>query len=197
MFHPSTQLLRERMRGFEEELDELDHVLRSPLDEETKRELDRLVPEARSLFASRQDAAAYDRLVHVIGGLRLDTERLLPCLKARLLSEDEAALEHFLRAENAALPRRRIELARLRKTEENLAWKSAFRAEGLDGQALMELLGMKPGREFGNRLREVQAWARGEREMPDTLPEKMKAEVVSRSERARARVGDIRNSPHF
>ncbi|HBL39540.1 TPA: hypothetical protein DDZ10_02605 [Candidatus Uhrbacteria bacterium] len=187
MFDLSTQQLRERLRGFEEEIDELEHVLRFQQSEETQRELDRLAPEARSLFALRQDAAAYDRLVHVIAGLRLDPERLLPFLKVRLLGEDEAALEHLLRAENSALPRRRIELARLRKTEKNRAWKSAFRAEGLDGQALMELLGMKPGREFGNRLREVQAWARGEGDAPHVEASILK-QISSRVEAARGRI---------
>ena len=191
MFHPSTQSLRERLRGFEMELDELDEVIRLQVDEKTEQDLNRLLPEALKIFEGRLDASAYERLVHLVVGLHLDPEKLIPLLSARVFEHGEAhnhnVIEHLLRAQNTADPHRRARLMEMQKRERALAWQRVFHDTGLDGAGLMKLLSLKPGPEFGKRLREVQAWVRGEGEAPE-LDRNVMAELLSRKARARARI---------
>lgn len=65
-------------------------------------------------------------------------------------------LVRFLRSEHDFAPWRRTQKEREREARRVRARNVAFRAAGLDGVALMELLGMEPGPEFGAVLRRVQ-----------------------------------------
>lgn len=192
MFQSSTQHLRERLRGFEAELTELQEALQVQVDEKTVRELERLLPEALAIFHGRMDAAAYERLVHLVVGLKLDPEQIIPLLSARVFEHGEChghgLIEHMLRAQNAADPSRRARLQEARRVALERRWQEVFRAVGLDGVALQKLLLMKPGREFGNHLRTIQAWVKGEGEMPQVEGESLK-ELISRKNEARVRMG--------
>lgn len=67
------------------------------------------------------------------------------------------SLVNFLRSEHDFAPWRRAEKERVREEARARARNAVFRATGLDGIALMDLLGMEPGPAFGRTLRRVQA----------------------------------------
>ena len=170
------------------------------------RELVLLAPEAISIFKSRDDASSYERIKHLVLSHGIDEEPFMRILQAFLFVTEVAGtkhlsphgtwhnftlLENFLHAENAASPDRR-ELARARREDElEKKWQEAFHEEKLDGKGLMELLGMKPGRELGSLLKEVQSVARGQDgELPKLDSEKQK-EIHSRIRAVRDRMGEV------
>lgn len=69
---------------------------------------------------------------------------------------DASVLTNFLRSEHDFAPWRRAEKERVREQAKARARNAVFRATGLDGVALMDLLGMEPGPAFGRALREIQ-----------------------------------------
>ncbi|NBS41874.1 hypothetical protein EBS80_04435, partial [bacterium] len=69
---------------------------------------------------------------------------------------DAKILANFLRSEHDFAPWRRSEKERVREEKKARARNGIFRATGLDGIALMDLLGMEPGPAFGKALREIQ-----------------------------------------
>ncbi|HBK33615.1 TPA: hypothetical protein DEP34_01310 [Candidatus Uhrbacteria bacterium] len=73
---------------------------------------------------------------------------------------------HFLQSEHAYAPWKREEKQRVREEQEKRANNVLFQQVGLDGVALMDLLGLPPGPAFGKILREIQASILGEELMP-------------------------------
>lgn len=195
MFDQTIQPLRERMPGFEHELDELEEALQAQIDEHMEEDLKRLLPEVLQLFGKRKDAAAYERLVHLLANLDFDTRQLVPLLSARVYEHGEqeghTIIEHLLQAQNAAEPHRRLQLMQSKEEAQEQAWQKVFREVGLDGVGLMKLLSMKPGPEFGHLLREIQRVARGEAAQLPKLDEKKGKVLRSRIEAARAKLGQL------
>jgi hypothetical protein len=68
---------------------------------------------------------------------------------------DASSLVNFLRAEHDFAPWRREEKEREREEKRKRERNALFRNAGLDGVALMDVLGMEPGPKFGVALRRI------------------------------------------
>lgn len=79
---------------------------------------------------------------------------------------DSMVFFNFLSAERVYSPERKSGRLRQREEKRKKIERARLREAGLDGKALMELLGMKPGLEFGKMLAAVHAFAKGEGELP-------------------------------
>ena len=79
---------------------------------------------------------------------------------------DPTPLENCLRSEHDWAPQRRVEKTRGHEADEVRARNKAFQKVGLDGVALMDLLNMDAGPEFGMTLRRVHAGVLGRGDMP-------------------------------
>ncbi len=76
--------------------------------------------------------------------------------KYPVLSRHEAeTLVNFLRSEHDFAPWRRAEKERVREERRKRERNAVFRAVGLDGVALMDLLKMEPGPKFGETMRRI------------------------------------------
>jgi len=97
-------------------------------------------------------------LDHIVGSVRLS---------AHGYWHEASALINFLQSEHDFAPHRREEKALMRELEEKKTRNQKFRETGLDGIALMDVLGMEPGPEFGLALRRIHAGILGQGEMPN------------------------------
>jgi hypothetical protein len=79
---------------------------------------------------------------------------------------DSTPLENCLRSEHDWAPHRRMEKAKINESKESRERNKAFQKVGLDGIALMDLLKMEAGKEFGITLRRIHAAVLGKGEMP-------------------------------
>lgn len=75
--------------------------------------------------------------------------------RAGFPAHDVGSLVNFLRAEHDFAPWRRAEKERTREERRKRERNALFREVGLDGVALMDLLGMDPGPKFGETLRRL------------------------------------------
>lgn len=102
--------------------------------------------------------------------------------------EHEAGLFiNFLRSEHDYAPWRRAEKEKHREELRKKEQQKVFRDVGLDGVALMDLLGMDPGPAFGSLLRRIHETIVGEGTMP-ALPPKSAEELRRRIDRYYAEV---------
>lgn len=76
--------------------------------------------------------------------------------RAHGLVHESTMFEHFLRAEHSWSPERMIKRGQARLQRAHEAENQAFKKAGLDGVALLSLLGMSPGPAFGRVLKMVQ-----------------------------------------
>jgi hypothetical protein len=97
------------------------------------------------------------------------------------LWNDPTPLINFFRSEHEYAPWRRAEKEAKRAEEHARKRNRLFREVGLDGVALLKLLGMKAGKTFGELLKGIQAAVKGEGEMP-ALPPEVAKEVARRAE---------------
>jgi len=88
-------------------------------------------------------------------------------------------LIRFLKSEHAHAPEKRLEKMQQQAQEEKRAHARLFQQVGLDGLALLDLLKMEPGPDFGEVLRRVQKAVLGEGEMP-LFPKQIQAELNKR-----------------
>lgn len=79
-------------------------------------------------------------------------------------------LLNVLIAEHQLMPERRLEAYQQRERKQQALRHRYFQEAGLDGTALMQLLQMKPGPQFGKTLRHIQEAILGEGEMPELGP---------------------------
>lgn len=79
---------------------------------------------------------------------------------------DPAPIVNCLKSEHDWAPHRRVERHKEREAQEKRRRNTFFKDVGLDGVALMELLGMDPGKEFGMTLRRIHAGVLGRGAMP-------------------------------
>ncbi|HLD20883.1 MAG TPA: hypothetical protein VJB64_02205 [Patescibacteria group bacterium] len=87
-------------------------------------------------------------------------------LSAQGYWHDPRSLIHFLQSEHDFAPHRRAEKEALRETREKKERNRVLRETGLDGMAMMDVLGMEPGPEFGLALRRIHTAVFGQGEMP-------------------------------
>lgn len=142
-----------------------------------------LYEDAVSLFTRRSDPAAFERIEHVVVSHGLDPYPFLRVLEAVIPRE---VLPNMLRAENASAPHRRAGAILRRRQEWAQRWQQVFHSVGLDGDALQKLLDMKPSRALGKLLKDVQAYAKKEKEELPEIPPEKKREMIQRIEKARA-----------
>lgn len=75
-------------------------------------------------------------------------------------------LTNALESEHRYAPMRRVEKMKERESREKSKQNNVFKDVGLDGIALMELLGMEPGPKFGQALRRIHSAIIGKGDMP-------------------------------
>lgn len=75
-------------------------------------------------------------------------------------------LVNALKAEHDVDPMLRTEKIHAREEKEHRKRNRIFREVGLDGVALMDLLGMEPGEKFGRALKQIQLAVVGQAQMP-------------------------------
>jgi hypothetical protein len=92
---------------------------------------------------------------------------------------DAAVVTNFLITEHDFAPWQREERERARAKEWIKAERKRFRDVGLDGDALLQLLTMRPSPEFGRMLLAIQAAARSEGPLPP-LPASVVPEIEKR-----------------
>ena len=114
-------------------------------------------------------------------GVFLDMVCGSPKRSAQGLWHDPNPLINFLRSEHEFAPWLRAEKEKHREEERARIRNRRFRKVGLDGAALLKLLEMRPGKRFGELLKEIQAAVLGEGELPALPPEAQK-EISRRTE---------------
>ncbi|MBI4591880.1 hypothetical protein HY733_00300 [Candidatus Uhrbacteria bacterium] len=87
---------------------------------------------------------------------------------------------NFLRSEHDFAPHRRAEKEAVREDQEKKERNRILREVGLDGVALMDVLGMDSGPEFGLVLRRIHAGLFGQGEMP-SFGKKIDTEIEQRA----------------
>lgn len=92
---------------------------------------------------------------------------------------DSTPLINCLKSELEYAPWRRAQKERKRTEAEGRVRNRLLKEVGLDGVALMDVLGMEPGRAFGLALRRIQAGVLGKAEMPK-FGEKIDQEIEKR-----------------
>jgi hypothetical protein len=143
-------------------------------------------------FVSRPNAAAAPRYRSLAARHGLGADAFVVSLRGCVFLDtvcgsephDAAALTNFLRAEHDAVPGLRAERERVREERRKRARNAVFRAAGLDGAALMDVLGMKPGPAFGAALRDIQEAVETGAPLP-TFGKRIDAEIGKR-------IGDAR-----
>lgn len=93
--------------------------------------------------------------------------------------QDASVLVHFFQSEHAYAPWKRQEKELARAAQDKKRRHAQFRSVGLDGVALLELLGMEPGPKFGNVLNALYAALDGMGPMPQ-LPAAAAKEIKRR-----------------
>ncbi|MEK7615284.1 MAG: hypothetical protein AAB431_02780 [Patescibacteria group bacterium] len=86
---------------------------------------------------------------------------------------------HALRAEHDRDPMQRVEKQRAREVHETRQRNRWFQEVGLDGIALLDVLDMEPGPQFGKMLKQIQGSVIGRNEMP-SVGKKIDAELQKR-----------------
>jgi len=124
------------------------------------------------------DADDYTDLMQ--GALALDTMLGSKRLSAHGYWQDALPLIHCLRSEHDFAPHRRGEKEDERAAEHRREHNRGFREVGLDGEAMMDLLEMDPGPEFGRLLRRIHAAVLGQGDMPQ-LKTSVRKEVEERA----------------
>jgi hypothetical protein len=134
-------------------------------------------------------AIKYGRDVDDFLDLLLATLFLEVCASPKLMAHgifyDISSVVNFLLSEHEALPGKREERIKKRQKKKLKIEREKFRQAKLDGNDLMKLFQMKPGREFGKLLAEVQIFAKNQGVMPAGVPETAKAELFRRIEKFR------------
>ncbi len=110
-------------------------------------------------------------LDHSVGSIRLS---------AHGYWHETASIVNFLQSEHDYAPHRRGEKEVIREASEKKQRNRVLREVGLDGVAMMDVLGMEPGPEFGLALRRIHAGIFGQAQMP-TFGKKMDAEIERRA----------------
>jgi len=109
-----------------------------------------------------------------------------PHLTAHGINYDLSPVINFLSSEHEALPGKR-EIRQKKKKEKKLKIeREKFRQAELDGNDLMKLFNMKPSKEFGKLLIEVQAFAKNEKGLPEGVPVAIREELFKRVEKFRS-----------
>lgn len=136
------------------------------------------------------------RYIHLAGKRGYDADDFIDLAQACLLLDqvmgsvrlsphgywhETASFVHFLQSEHDYAPHRRAEKEAQRVSEEKRERNRIFKEVGLDGVAMMDVLGMEPGPEFGLALRRIQAAILGQGEMP-RFGKKIDAEIEKRTE---------------
>src|SRR3989339_745218 len=106
-------------------------------------------------IAAKHGYDADDFIVLLQGCLFLDTVCGSRRQTVGAAQHDADSLGKFLRSEHDFAPWRRAEKERYREELRKRERNAGFRAVGLDGVALMNLLGMDPGPAFGETLRHI------------------------------------------
>ena len=88
-------------------------------------------------------------------------------------------LTNFFIAERAYAPWKLAEKEAARALERKRAAQRVFLESGLDGAGVMLVTGQTPGRALGNLLKQLQAAAKGEREVDPTWPPALKKNIES------------------
>jgi hypothetical protein len=87
---------------------------------------------------------------------------------------------NFLKSEHDFGPHRRAQKEAMREDREKKRRNQALREAGLDGLAMMDVLSMEPGPEFGRALRRIHAAILGYAPMP-RFEKKITAEIEKRA----------------
>ncbi|TAL50028.1 hypothetical protein EPN81_03985 [Patescibacteria group bacterium] len=110
-------------------------------------------------------------LDHCVGSLRL---------RAHGYWHESTSLVNFFQSEHDFAPRRRVEKEAEREAREKNERNQVLRDVGLDGVAMMDVLGMESGPEFGLALRRIHAGLLGQAKMP-SFGRKIDAEIERRA----------------
>jgi hypothetical protein len=109
-------------------------------------------------------------LDHSVGSVRLS---------AHGYWHETNAIVNFLQSEHDFAPHRRSDKEAIREGAEKTRRNRVLREVGLDGVAMMDVLGMEPGPEFGLVLRRIHAGIFGQGDMP-RFGKKVDAEIERR-----------------
>jgi hypothetical protein len=93
---------------------------------------------------------------------------------------DPTPLVNFLRSQHDYAPWRRVEKEQERKKQHKRKRNEVFKKVGLDGFAMMELLDMDPGPEFGEILQAIQAAVAKNNDWPDAVPDELIPDLEER-----------------
>jgi len=108
----------------------------------------------------------------------------------RVVQTDQ--LINFFIAEHAYAPWKREQRAQKHQAVQRQMEQAIFHEVGLDGDAMMKLTGMKPGKPLGALLQSLQRAAKGIEETPE-LPEGFQNEIRSRLQMAHDRIEAMNN----
>jgi len=148
-------------------------------------------------FTDRPDPAKVERFVKIAADREYDADDFLDLLQACLFLDmacgsarradgeiwhDPSSVLNFLKAEHDHAPWKRAEKEHVREEERKRGRNRLFRTVGLDGVALMDLLCMEPGPQFGEAMRRIQAAVLGEAAMPK-LPKDIAGEIGARAQK--------------
>ena len=153
-------------------------------------------------FWAKSDAKQYDHLVEYANRIGRDADDFLDLLQAGVFLDVVCGtvqlsaqgywhysdvLVNFMKSEHDWMPERRAEAERRQATRLVEQKRAVYREVGLDGDSLMDLLGMTPGPDFGKLLREVQGAVDRPEMMPD-LSSESRQEVSKRIVEARKKI---------
>ncbi|MBI4435064.1 hypothetical protein HY630_00165 [Candidatus Uhrbacteria bacterium] len=93
---------------------------------------------------------------------------------------ESASLVNFFQSEHDFAPHRRVEKDALREAHEKKERNRILREVGLDGMAMMDVLDMESGPEFGLALRRIHAGLFGQGEMP-SFGKRIDVQIESRA----------------
>jgi len=108
----------------------------------------------------------------------------LPCRSAHGIFYDLSPFTNFLLSEHESVPGKRFDRIKLRQEKQLKIERQRLREAGLDGNDLLVLLDLKPGPEFGEMLKQIHEYAKGQGVLPE-LSEKVKKELFGRVEKFR------------
>lgn len=142
-------------------------------------------------FFQEPSRSTYEYLVRHCQKYGRDADDFLDLLLAAVFlvavigtRSDAKVIFNFLLAERTHSPARGAARLQRQAEKKKKTEQARLRAAGLDGNDLMKLLDMKPGPEFGKMLAAVQAFARGEVEVPKIEPVIQK-ELLNRAQKFR------------
>ncbi len=101
-----------------------------------------------------------------------------------------AALINFMKAEHDYMPHRRAQTEQARAERMLKQKREVYRQVGLDGDTLLDFMGMTPGPDFGKLLKEIQGAVERPEMMPDLSPA-LRPEVSKRIVAAREKIREI------